>query len=124
MKVSIAIAAYFGNRHGVPNNYMDDCLYFVKTHMDSLEKIQKDLHKIYLVCTYDERSVNMDYINSYFYSLLENNEKIVILNRPNLGGSYAGWHNVLEFDSKESDYMVFIEDDYVVKEMGIERKKF
>jgi hypothetical protein len=121
MKTSIAIAAYFGNRHGVPKKYINDYLYFLKTHLDSLNKMTNDVHKIYLVCTYDESFVNMDYINSYFYEILENNEKILILNRPNLGGSYAGWHNVLEFDNNESDYMVFVEDDYILKDNGIQK---
>lgn len=123
MKVSIAIAAYFGSRDGVPHKYVEDYLYFVKTHMDAIEKIEQEvqIHKIYLVCTYQENLVNMDYINSYFYSLLDTKENLVILNRENLGGSYAGWCSVLQFDNKESDYMVFVEDDYVVKESGIER---
>lgn len=121
MKVSIAIAAYFGTRHGVPTQYTNDYLFFVKTHFEVLKNIDDELHKIYLVCTYDESNVNMDYINSYFYDIMNNNPKVVILNRPNLGGSYAGWHNVLEFDNNESDYIVFVEDDYAMESNAIGR---
>jgi hypothetical protein len=121
MKVSVAIAAYFGNRDGIPNGYIDDCLFFIKTHLEVLEKIDEEISKIYIVCTYQNDSDrNMNYITSYFYSILENNPKIVILNRPNLGGSYAGWHNALEFDNNESDYIVFVEDDYALVNTSIQ----
>jgi GT2 family glycosyltransferase len=121
MKTSIAIACYFsGNRDRVPEGYRNDYLHFVKTHMEVFEKIENQLHKIYFVCTYDESSVDMDYINSYFYELMKLNSKIVILNRPNLGGSYAGWQVVSDFDENESDYIVFTEDDYALVDTSID----
>ena len=120
MKTSIGIACYFSaNRDRVPDAYVSDYLYFVKTHMQVFEKMGKDLHKIYLVCTYDEPTINMEYINSYLYELMESNPKVVILNRPNLGGSYAGYQNILEFDNNDSDYMIFTEDDYALVENSI-----
>jgi hypothetical protein len=119
MKVSVAIAAYFGNRDGIPVSYSNDFLFFVKTHLDALKKIEDKISKIYIICTYEDGRF-MDYINSYFYEILATNPKVVILNRPNLGGSYASWHNALEFDNTESDYMVFVEDDYALTETSIQ----
>ena len=121
MKVSIAIAAYFGRRDGVPAKYTNDYLFFVKTHLEVLKNIDDEISKIYIVCTYDVSFVNMDYINSYFYDVMNDNPNVVILNRPNLGGSYAGWHNVLEFDNNESDYIVFVEDDYAMESNAINK---
>ena len=96
MKTSIGIACYFSaNRDRVPDAYINDYLYFAKTQMQVFEKMGNELHKIYLVCTYDESTVNMEYINSYLYELMESNSKVVVLNRPNLGGSYAGYKNIL-----------------------------
>jgi hypothetical protein len=121
IKVSVAVAAYFGPRDGAPEVYFTDYLHFVKIHLDSLSKMKSDIHKIYFVCTYNENLLDIDYINQYFYKVLEENENIIILNRPNLGGSYAGWHNVLEFDNNESDYIVFVEDDYALEPGGIHK---
>jgi hypothetical protein len=121
MKTSIAIASYFSkNRDRVPEEYINDYLYFVKTHMKVFEKIENQLHKIYFVCTFDEASVDMDYINSYFCELMKLNSKIVVINRPNLGGSYAGWQDVSDFDKNESDYIVFTEDDYALLDTSID----
>lgn len=121
MNTSIAIACYFSkNRDGVSEGYINDYLYFAKTHMEVFEKIQNQLHKIYFVCTHDESSVDMDYINSYFCELIKINSKIVVLNRPNLGGSYAGWQVVSDFDKNDSDYIVFTEDDYALLDTSID----
>lgn len=115
MKTSIGIACYFSaNRDRVPDTYIADYLYFVKTHMEVFKKMNDEIHKIYLVCTYDEASIDIEYINSYLYQLMEDNPKVIILNRPNLGGSYAGYQNILEFDNNDSDYMIFTEDDYAL----------
>lgn len=121
MKTSIAIAFYFGRRDGVPKKYQEDILYFVKVQIENLQKIINSFHKVYFVYTYDENTTDINYVNSYFYELLETYPNLVILSRPNLGGSYAGWHNVLEFDKNESDHMIFVEDDYVLQENGIEK---
>jgi hypothetical protein len=84
MKTSIAVACYISNnRDRVPDAYMNDYLYFIKTHISTLEKMHNELHKIYFVCTYDEVNINMNHINSYFSSILESNKKVVILNRQN-----------------------------------------
>jgi len=121
MKTSIAIACYFsGNRDRVPDAYINDYLYFVKKHVEVFEKIGNQLHKIYLVCTYDELSVDMGYIYSYFSELLKTQSNIVIFNRPNLGGSYAGWQVVSDFDENASDYIVFTEDDYTIIDTSID----
>lgn len=121
MKISIAIAFYFGRRDGVPNKYQEDILHFAKVQISNLEKSINSFHKIYFVYTYDENTIDVNHINSYFYELLEKYPNLVILSRPNLGGSYAGWHNVLEFDKNESDYMVFVEDDYAIEDGAVER---
>jgi len=119
MKTSIAIAAYFGpRREDVSEMYNTDCLFFLKKHISILEKIIDKINKIYIVCTHTE-PVDIDYINSYFYDIIEKNKKIVILNRPNLGGSYASWHHALGFDNNDSDYMIFVEDDYILTENSI-----
>jgi hypothetical protein len=120
MKVSIAIAAYFGERgERTHTQYKKDYLFFVKTHLDNIKKIEDKFHKIYFVCTTDSHDKDEN-VHTFFYQEMEENPKIEVLTRPNLGGSYAGWHNVLEFDNNDSDYMVFIEDDYALTDIGVD----
>jgi len=121
-KTSVAIALYFSsNRDRVPDGYLNDYLFFAKTHLDNLLKFKDKIHKIYFVYTQDESSVDSNYIESYFYEILEKFTNVIVLKRPNLGGSYASWHNVLEFDNNESDFITFIEDDYSLTDCGIDK---
>lgn len=121
MKVSLAIAFYFGDRHGVPDVYKKDILHFVKIQISNLEKHMNSFHKVYFVYTHDQKETNVINIESYFYKLLEKYTNLSILYRPNLGGSYAGWHKVLQLDKNESDYMVLMEDDYAMEDGAVSR---
>lgn len=113
MKTSVVIAAYFtDNRFGVPNLYFQDCLFFIKKHIEILNEFKNQLEDIYFVCTFDEPFSKKEYVNSYFEDVLKNNSKISIFERENLGGSYASWHSVLNYDNGKSDYIIFVEDDY------------
>lgn len=120
MKVSVGIACYFSSRRDrVPDPYIEDYLYFIKVQIDSIKKIEDQIHKVYIACTYDEASVDINYINEYLNDLINSNKNIVILNRPNLGGSYAGYHDILKADNDESDYIVLTEDDYALTQTAI-----
>jgi hypothetical protein len=120
MKISVGIAAYFTNsRHGIPSSYLDDPMFFIKMHMDMLNKLKDEISNIYIVCTYDDGFAKKEYVKDYFYTLIQSNPKVSIFERENLGGSYASWHSILNEDNNQSDYMVFVEDDYALTETGI-----
>lgn len=114
MKVSYVIGAYFGERNNVHPACKNDKLWYVEQHINQLKKQTKNIHKIYIVCTFDDFQDKKE-ILSNLHIRYDSDSKIIIKYRePNIGGCYFSWKTALHLDNGDSDYIVLIEDDYVL----------
>lgn len=115
MKLSYVISAYFGNRHTPSEHLLNDPLYYIKQQMSGINKCKNDISKIYLICTFDN-SFNQSQVLDYLVELKQNDNRILLYERDNLGGSYCSWQSALWEDNGESDYVFLVEDDYVLED--------
>lgn len=111
--IGYTIAAYFGERATCHPKYKDDNLFYIKTQLKQIDKLNTKIGKIYIVCTFDE-IVDENKIISDLYELQNNRNDIIIITRKNLGGSYCSWNWALQIDDGNCTHMVLVEDDYTV----------
>ena len=111
-KVSIIIAAYFGQRNAFHSKYADDKLFYMKKQLEYCNNISNQLHKIYIPCTFDD-SVDKDKIIQELKTY-KFNKDFIIYERENIGGSYCSWHTALQIDNGDSDFIILLEDDYLI----------
>lgn len=123
-KISYAISAYYGNRRFTHSEFELNRLFYIQTNLKFLNKQTCDIHKIYIVCSFDDidstiqknepRINNRDSIMSELLKIASMDNRIVLLERPNIGGSYHAWKLALDTDNGESDYVGLFEDDYTL----------
>lgn len=114
MKIGYVIAAYFGRRDNSNQKYSNDFLFYIKTHLDLINKFKLDIHKIYVVCTSDLGEATMVHATDYLQHLQNIDDRVSVINRENTGGSYCSWKAALDTDNNECDYMLLLEDDYII----------
>lgn len=120
MKISYAIAAYFGERQTPSKHLLDDPLFYVKEQLIGINKSNTNISKIYIICTFGE-NVHSEEIMNYLHELKNTDDRIFLSVRENLGGSYCSWQNALWEDNGNSDYVFLVEDDYALDDKnGIE----
>jgi hypothetical protein len=123
-KISCVISAYYGNRRFTHSQFELNRLFYIQTNLKFLNKQTNDIHKIYIVCSFDDiRSTveknqpkinNRDSIMSELLKIANADDRIVLIERPNIGGSYHAWKLALDMDGGESDYIYLSEDDYTL----------
>jgi len=114
MKIGYVIAAYFGKRDNCNDGYYHDFLFYIKTHLDLINKFKLDIHKIYVVCTSDLGEATMVHATNYLQHLQNIDDRVSVIHRENTGGSYCSWKAALDADNNECDYMLLLEDDYTI----------
>lgn len=108
-KVNYMIAAYGGSRRGTNEHYSKDKTYYLKNHLERLEKLKHNLDQITVIVAKDgecPKEFN-EYIND-----LRKDDNYVIIERVSYGQSYGSWSKGFQ-EYREFDYHIFIEDDYV-----------
>ena len=114
-KVSYCIAAYFGERNNQNPEIKHDPLYYIKQQLIGLEKQTIRFNHIYIICKFDEASPK-DAILSALKALCAE-ERFIIQDRENLGGSYSSWAYALNhLDQRQSDFVFLVEDDHILQE--------
>jgi len=121
MKVGYVTTPYFGKRTTVHPLYATDVLLYVKKHIEYLEKQTVQADKIYFICTFSNE-VDKQHILNEIIQLCKNDARYIIVERENLGASYASWKHALNIDNGDCDYLILAEDDYCLYEnTAIER---
>lgn len=116
MLLSYCIAAYFGNdRHSPSECLKNEPTFYIKKQIEGLQKCNTSISKIYIVCTF-ANDVDRYEILSILNDFTKKDERIIILTRDNLGGSYCSWQYCLWYDDGYSDYIFLVEDDYILDE--------
>ena len=113
MKIGYVISAYFGNRNVTHHNLNVDNLYYIKLQLEYIKKSAVPISNIYIICTFGDGQDN-NRILSELEKFTKNDTSISIYGRENLGGSYCSWKYALDIDNNDSDYMLLLEDDYVI----------
>lgn len=113
MKISYATGAYFGSRNVPHPEYVKDKLWYINKHIEYINKQTYDIHKIYIVCTFDE-TVDKEDILDKVRKKYSYDARISIIERDNLGAVYCSWKEALHADNGESDYIILTEDDYIL----------
>lgn len=113
MKIGYTIAAYIGKREHVHDKCINDPLFYIKIHLDKIQKSIIKLDKVYIICTFSS-DVDKEAILEELKNITKNFKNIIISDRPNLGGSYCSWHLALTMDLGYCDYILLLEDDYTL----------
>lgn len=111
--ISVAIAFYFGKRNIFHEKAKQDLVFHVEKNIEYINKLNTKIHKVYLVCTF-EYGVDKEKVLQQIKKLINGDERFIIKTKTNFGGSYASWHYALEMDNGSSDYIVLMEDDFVI----------
>lgn len=114
MKIGYVIAAYFGSRNVVHQNTLNDNLYYTKLQLQYIKKSLIKVDSIYIICTFDENQDSVSILNELKEITNDDNVFIQIQYRENLGGSYCSWKLALDIDDNDCDYILLLEDDYVM----------
>ena len=121
MKLGYVTTPYFGKRNTVHPLREKDELLYVKKHIEYLNNQTLRVDKIYFVCTFSDQ-VDKESILMEINELCREDQRYVIVERENLGASYASWKHALNLDMGECDYVILTEDDYCLYEKtAIER---
>jgi UDP-galactopyranose mutase len=113
MKIGYVISAYFGNRNVMHDKLNLDNLYYIKLQLEYIKKSIVPISNVYIICTFDSNQ-NSNSILSQLENLTKEDETISVYSRENLGGSYCSWKFALDIDNGNSDYILLLEDDYVM----------
>lgn len=111
--ISIAISFYFGKRTVFHNEINTDPIFYLKKNIEYINKLNTNIEKIYLICTFGY-GINKDEILEKMNGTISNDKRFILKSKTNFGGSYSSWHCALEMDNGFSDYIVLMEDDYVL----------
>lgn len=114
-KIGYIISSYFGKRATCHPNYINDKIFYIKTQLAQISKLNIKLERIYIICTFDD-SVNKPKLLSELYQLKQDRNDIILITRENLGGSYCSWDTALNLDMGFCDYIVLVEDDYTISD--------
>jgi len=113
MKISYTIAAYFGKRNVKHPNCLENPIWYVSQQINYINKQSVFIERIYIICTFDKETDNkyiIDQLNEYYSS----DKRIVIKVKENDGASYTSWKFALHEDNGYSDYVILMEDDYML----------
>lgn len=123
-KISYVIAAYYGNRRFVHPKLSNNPLFYIQTNLKYLNSQSLDIHKIYIVSSFDNAEstieknesviTDKEFIISELNKIANSDNRIILLERSNIGGSYHAWQLALHTDNGESDYVALFEDDYTL----------
>ncbi len=103
--INYVMACYFGARQGASSVFDTDRLFYVRKHIDSLERLSHKLSQITVVCSGADPGVALSHKIK--------DTKIVYIVRPNIGMSYGAYSDVFERYRKEFSHYIFTEDDYL-----------
>jgi hypothetical protein len=114
MKIGYVTTPYFGKRNTIHSSLVVDQLFYVKKHIEYLNRQSAMVDKVYLICTFDDNLNQSNVLNilDNLYELTNDDSRIIIETRENYGASYASWKYGLHMDSGTCDYMILAEDDY------------
>lgn len=105
MKVNYTIATWGGNRRRMHSKFDLDRSFYVKTHLDILDRINHNLNQITLVIAESDRDEDFEKIEKY--------PNIEVIHRENYGQSYGSFSHAYGEYKDKFDYYIFVEDDQV-----------
>lgn len=111
MKIGYITTPYFGKRRTLHPACKNDETFYVKKHIEYLNEQTVNVDRVYFVCTFGDgidRSPVLEKLNH----LCKDDDRYVIVERENLGASYASWKHGLHIDNGYCDYLILAEDDY------------
>ena len=110
---SVAISFYLGKRNVFHQMAKIDPVFYVRKNIEYINKLNTKVHKVYLICTFGH-DVDKDKTLAEVKKIIGDDERFILKTRVNFGGSYASWHLALDIDNGTSDYIVLMEDDFVL----------
>jgi hypothetical protein len=104
------IAAYLGQDRPHPDpRYQADPSFFLRQHIQSLERLQHSLAQITVICSGDDPTGFVRTLDGARIG----GAPVKTLMRPNLGMSYGAWSDAFELDRGQHSTYLLNEDDYV-----------
>ncbi|MDD5007576.1 MAG: hypothetical protein PHC68_04125 [Syntrophorhabdaceae bacterium] len=104
MKTNYILTTYFGPRANEDKRYSQNRLFFLETHLRSLEMLKHSLDQITIVVSGEDVSRELP--------ILIKNTTVKTIRRANVGMSYGALSHAFEF-YPDFDSYIFMEDDYI-----------
>lgn len=111
--ISIASAFYFGKRNIFHKSAEQDSMFYLKKNIEYINKLNTNIYRFYMLCSFAD-DVDKNKILFDIKNIIGSDERFVVKSLVNFGGSYSAWQYGLDIDNGSSDYVVLMEDDYVL----------